>query len=941
MAIAAIAGLASVGSAMAAATTFAIGWTAAATAFAIGAGLSMVSRALMPKPDLGQQIGGLSTTVREATAPRQILYGRARLGGNIVFLANSGSDNKYLHLVLALASHECDELEEVYFNDEKVWSGGSYLSDWATYARINFYDGTQTTADSDLASESIYWTSSHKLLGITYAAIRLAWDQEKWPNGVPNFSFVIRGKKVYNPVTDVTQWSNNPALCIRDYLLDQDYGLAEDASAINSAYMNDAIALCDESVALSGGGSHSRYQLDGVINTENSRKANIEGMLTSMGGRLVFSGGQYFLQGAKYYTPTITIDESVMVGGISVKTKQSRRSLYNAVKGVFLSEENNYTLSDYPAQISSEYQLDDGDPEYLDMALPFTVNNVRAQRLAKIALLKSRQQTTIEVPVNMAGLKLKAGDFVNISSAKMGWSAKPFEIIDYAINVSQDGQIIVNLNCIETASAIYDWTSSDQIDYLIGGEIDLYDGTVAVAPTGLTLTETSFLGGDGSLLPSILVEWTASADAFVESYQVDYKKSTESVYTTATTAGTQFYIQNPEEGASYNVRVRAINALGVTSTYVSANQSVNGDTTAPGIPSSVSAFGGLREITITWTNPTDVDFSSVEVYENTIDDYGSSTKVATVSADSFVRTGLGYDVTRFYWVKSVDYSGNKSAQSASVTATSLQVDSDAFTQDVLDLIDAAGNVKPVSSLPASGADGEIVFLTTTNALYRWDTGTTSWIPAVDAAVSIENGTITGDKVVANTITGGLLATAGIITNSAQIDNLVVTGAKIANAAITNAKIGNAEVDTLTLAGQSVTVEEYAERTTTLNLSFTEQDVLSDTISFPNATTGSGILISAAIRISIVISYSEQDAYGSATIALRIKRGATTVSTVTATLTGTGSQRTHVQAIPIMYLDEPGSGTYTYTITAEVTGSASTENWRVLAPSSMTLRGAKR
>lgn len=804
MAIAAIAGLASVGTAMAAAGTLAIGWAAAATAFAIGAGLSMVSRALMPKPDLGQQLSGLTTTVREPAAPRQLIYGRARVGGNIVFIANSGSDNKYLHLVIVLASHECDGLEEVYFNDEKVWSGGSYLSDWGTYARINFYDGTQTAADSDLVTESTYWTANHKLLGITYAAIRLQWNQDQWPNGVPNFSFLIRGKKVYNPVTSVTEWSNNPALCIRDYLLDQNYGLAEDAALINQSYMNDAIALCNESVTISGGSTHARYTLDGVVNTENSRKTNLEGMLTSMGGRLVFSGGQYYLQGAKYYTPTITIDESVLVGGIVVKTKQSRRSLYNAVKGVFLSEENNYTLSDYPAQISSEYQLDDGDPEFLDMALPFTSNNVRAQRLAKIALLKSRQQTTVELPINMAGLKLKAGDFIMVTNARMGWVQKEFEVIDYSIQIGQEGQVFVNVSCIETASAIYDWSSSDQIDYLIGGEIDLYDGTVAVPPTSLTLTETSFIAGDGTLLPSILVEWVASADAFVNHYEVDYKKSTESVYTTETTTGTQFYIQNPVEGESYNVRVRAINNLGIASTYVAANQTVNGDSTPPAIPSGVSAFGGLREITITWTNPADADFSHVEVYENTTDNYGSSNKIATIAGDSFVRTGIGYDVTRFYWVRSVDYSGNKSSQSTSVSATSLQVDSDAFTQNVLDLIDAAGNVKPVASLPASGSDGEIVFLTTTNALYRWDTGTSAWVPAVDAEVSIENGTITGNKIVANTITGGLLATAGIITNSAQIDNLVVTGAKIANAA----------VDTLQLAGQAVTIPRLVEVTTT-------------------------------------------------------------------------------------------------------------------------------
>ena len=77
MAITLVAGLTSIGGAMAAAGAFAIGWTAAFTAFAIGAGLSLLSRALMPSPDLGSAMGGRSVTTREAAHLRKVAYGRA------------------------------------------------------------------------------------------------------------------------------------------------------------------------------------------------------------------------------------------------------------------------------------------------------------------------------------------------------------------------------------------------------------------------------------------------------------------------------------------------------------------------------------------------------------------------------------------------------------------------------------------------------------------------------------------------------------------------------------------------------------------------------------------------------------------------------------------------------------------------------------------------
>jgi hypothetical protein len=147
--------------------------------------------------------------------------------------------------------------------------------------------------------------------------------------------------------------------------------------------------------------------MDGVIDTGNSIKANIENMLGSMIGRLVYSGGKFEIHAGEYVAPTVTIDESMIIGEISVQTKQSRRSAYNGVKGVFLSEEDNYILADYPAQISSTYATQDGDPIYLGYALPYTVNNVRAQRLAKLALRRSRQQEAITIPCNLNALKFK------------------------------------------------------------------------------------------------------------------------------------------------------------------------------------------------------------------------------------------------------------------------------------------------------------------------------------------------------------------------------------------------------------------------------------------------------------------------------------------------------------------------------------------------------
>ena len=206
MAIAAVAGLASVGGAMAAAGTFAIGFAAAATAFAIGAGLSIISRALMPKPDFGSMVNdSLTTTVREPASTRKVVYGKVRVGGSVVFITNSNA-NKNLYLVIAFAGHGIEDYESIWFNDQKVWENGSFLSNWGSYANFGIHKGFQSASDSVLTAASNDWTSTHVLNGIAYLRVRLVWDEDRkmFPNGVPNISAIIKGRKVYDPRLDST-----------------------------------------------------------------------------------------------------------------------------------------------------------------------------------------------------------------------------------------------------------------------------------------------------------------------------------------------------------------------------------------------------------------------------------------------------------------------------------------------------------------------------------------------------------------------------------------------------------------------------------------------------------------------------------------------------------------------------------------------------------------
>ena len=68
---------------------------------------------------IGQNFG-TKTSTRQSAAPRQIVYGSCRVGGTIVHMETSGTDNFLLHMVIAIAGHEIEELTSVRLNDNDL-----------------------------------------------------------------------------------------------------------------------------------------------------------------------------------------------------------------------------------------------------------------------------------------------------------------------------------------------------------------------------------------------------------------------------------------------------------------------------------------------------------------------------------------------------------------------------------------------------------------------------------------------------------------------------------------------------------------------------------------------------------------------------------------------------------------------------------------------------
>lgn len=633
--------------------------------------------------------------VRSPIAARQIVYGQSKVSGVLVYISTTGTKNEFLHMVIALAGHEVEEIGDVYFNDEVALTGaGSAASGRFTgYAEIYKKLGADTqTAETNLITATAgltngKWTSAHRLRGIAYIYVQLKWSDQVWAGGIPNVSAMVKGKKVYDPRTATTVYSANAALCLRDYLTDATYGLGLTSSEIDDTAFTAAANICDEQVQVlpaSPTTYENRYESNGVLYTSASPDDNIGKLLSAMGGLIAYSGGKVIPYAAGYRIPTVTLTDTDFAGPISVQTKTSSRDRVNAVKGVFVSEKSEWQPTDFPPQTSTTYYTQDNSIRYWrDVVLPMTTSSSAAQRLARIELQRARQEVTFTARFRLDAMQVRAGDTVMVTLSKFGWTSKVFEVLEWHfVADGEPPQLAIEMTLRETASSVYDWTVSDEVQVDTTPTTTLPDPFTLDAPTNLALTAdgtTQLIQADGTALPRIKVAWSAPSDEFIQSggtIGIEYKDKTATTYLTwSTVPGDQVldYISSDIRiGNGYDVRIFGQSYFQIATSYVSASVTVAKDTTAPATPTSLTASVGTgKAVSLDWADNTEADLSEYGIYRNTTGvtpASASADKIAEVRASRFVDTEVTIGTTYYYWVNAYDMVENVSGFSNRATA---------------------------------------------------------------------------------------------------------------------------------------------------------------------------------------------------------------------------------------------------------------------------------
>ena len=680
--------------------------------FFLSTALGAALNALAPKPSFSGANRGYQVNTRGSALDHQIIYGKVRVGGAIVYDEATGTNNKFLHRIIAVAGHEVESFDEIYINDEIVTiNEGGYviapekytkpmdpfnLSDLVEAINSGYYipeigrisqvrikthlGSPDQAADADLVAESDKWTAQHRLRGIAYMYVRLAFDADVFPNGVPTITATVKGKKVYNPGTDTTVWSDNPALCLRDYLTST-YGLAEVPSNIDDTLVTAASTVCSQTDTDAG---TTRYTCNGAFTTSVTPYEAINNLLTSMGGTLWYAQGKWRMKPAYWTTSVLDLNEDDLRSSISVATRHSRRDNFNAVKGTFRGEESNWQTTDYPQVDNAAFlAADNGQESVADVDLPFTDNSIEARRLSRITLERNRQQLTVNASFAIKTMQVQVGDVVRLTNARFGWTNKEFEVLAWNFGLTDGLDLQVDLTLRETAESVF-----DEVDDGIVYEKDNtnLESAFTVPPVGLAAVSRTQVIRE-KLTNIITLTVSSGASERVDYVEAEFKLSSEDVWISLGTGQLGEFKAIDLEDGDYDFRARAINTFGVKGEWeFLSNINASGLLEPPSDVSNFVAEVNGTVITLDWDAVPDLDLSFYRVrYSPEVS--GATWANSTTYVDKVSRPASSVSVparSGTYLVRAYDKSGVGSINYTSVVVPVADIEPLANTLSLTD-----------------------------------------------------------------------------------------------------------------------------------------------------------------------------------------------------------------------------------------------------------------
>ncbi len=545
--------------------------------------LALTAKLTAPKLDLTEAATIKSLTIRDTIAPQSFVYGEDMLSGPIIFsnVCCAGNENRNLYTLIALTGHEIDSVTKYRIDDVDIpltdlagaedgeVTGGKF----DTVARVDLRKGTSTQTVIGTLSSTFpgLFGTSHTGRGWAYMlwVFKLIEGKEDVFKTQPrNIRAVVKGKAIYDPRLDTggagddptnasfITWSDNPALCLADFIRWEKFGMNEEDDRLDWDMVVTAADVCDELVAIPTASTQKRYTCNAVFRSDMVRSQVRDEILGSMMGRMVFSQGLWKIWAGEAVVADVTLTEANLLGAIQLEASTSSRDRYNRVRGKFVDSERDYTAAAYPEQRSSTFVTEDGG-EVREIVADFTSTNTgfEAQRKAIITLKQSRNQRIVVFQGNYSCFRIQPGATVDLTIDEFGFAGEKFFVSEWKL--SSTG---IDLTLVEEVDSV--WADPLEGDYTVRTETGtlVFGETGIPAPTSLTAT---------AIFEGVQLNWTnplLGTFRYIEIHASDDNVRGNAVIIAEVTSTpfVEVLHENPRERFYW---IRAVNAQGEVSDF--------------------------------------------------------------------------------------------------------------------------------------------------------------------------------------------------------------------------------------------------------------------------------------------------------------------------------------------------------------------------------------
>jgi hypothetical protein len=436
-----------------------------------------------------------------------VLYGNAFFGGNIIDAAMTNS-NKTMWYAIALtektgtvyssSAATAYTLHNVYWNDQRIVFNADGITANYTVDRsgvidrnisglvkVYFYAGGRTAGQIPSGytgtvpnAETLFpnWTAgTHAMNNLVFALIRVDYNREKNVTGLANTLF------------NISNTLFQPGDVIYDYLTNTTYGagitagdiLTADITALNT-YSAQGVAYADQ-----GTGAETladRYQINGLIDTKNPVLKNAEAILNATASWLSYDAheGKWGIVINKADSSIASFNDTNIVGNIAL-SGTGLQDLYNEVKVQFPHRElrdsgDFYNIeiptSSIPADWTPFSRNTNEEDNVLEITYDIINEPIQAQMLGLIELKQSRIDKIIQFQTDFGYYNIKAGDIIDITNSRFGFTAKTFRVMSVTEVQEDGGALLMSIVALEynvnvySIADLYRFTRSD-IDGII------------------------------------------------------------------------------------------------------------------------------------------------------------------------------------------------------------------------------------------------------------------------------------------------------------------------------------------------------------------------------------------------------------------------------------------------------------------------------------------